>query len=332
MIGVIIAVAVVTAVVAVIKLDATGKKGSGLGDEFLYDLADLGIIDPKLILYKEAAGTVSTGFKNACAVAIDSGGNLYVAGDSAVRIFGKAGTNNTIDLASAPGCVTVSDDGKIFIGLKDHVEVYDAAGKKLAAWSGLGDNAVLTSIAVYRNDVFVADAGNRIVRHYDITGKLVNRIGGKNPDKNIPGFVIPSPYFDLAVAPDGLLRVVNPGKHRIEAYTFDGDLEVSWGKTGAGLDGFCGCCNPINFALLPGGGFVTCEKGLTRVKIFDAQGNFVGAVAGPEQLTDGKWCICETPSQCQVGGFDVAVDGGGRIYVLDTLKNIIRIFDKTSAG
>ena len=67
------------------------------------------------------------------------------------------------------------------------------------------------------------------------------------------------------MASDGLLRVVNPGRHRIEAYTFDGDLEFSWGKVSVGIEGFCGCCNPVNFAILSDGSFITCEKGLTRV-------------------------------------------------------------------
>ncbi len=47
-------------------------------------------------------------------------------------------------------------------------------------WQGINDDSLLTSIAIWKNDVFVADAGNRIVLHYDITGTLVNRIGEKN--------------------------------------------------------------------------------------------------------------------------------------------------------
>ncbi|MHC4639708.1 MAG: NHL repeat-containing protein, partial [Planctomycetota bacterium] len=127
----------------------------------------------------------------------------------------------------------------------------------------------MTSIAVYENNVFAADAGNRIVMRYDTQGKLINTIGQKNTERNIPGFLIPSPYFDLAVGKDGLLRVVNPGLHRIEAYTFDGDLEFWWGRTSTLVEGFCGCCNPVNFAILDDRSFVTCEKGLVRVKIYD---------------------------------------------------------------
>jgi len=217
--------------------------------------------------------------------------------------------------------------------MKDHVEVYGGQGKRLTTWQSLGTDAVLTSIAVSRNDVFVADAGNRVVIHYDTAGNMVNLIGKKDKDKNIEGFVVPSPYFDLAIGRDGLLRVVNPGRHRIEAYTYDGDLEFWWGKFSANVEGFAGCCNPVNFAVLGDDSFVTCEKGLIRVKIYDAEGNFAGVVAGPEQLVKGRSVrICYIPAECEAGGFDVAVDSAGRIFVLDTMKNVVRIFSKTKAG
>jgi hypothetical protein len=115
------------------------------------------------------------------------------------------------ELADEPRCLTVSGDDKIYVGMREHVEVYGGKGKRLAAWASLGKEAVLTSIAAARNDVFVADAGNRVVVRYDTSGKVVNRVGERDEQRNIPGFVIPSPYFDVAVAPDGLLRVVNPG-------------------------------------------------------------------------------------------------------------------------
>ncbi len=60
---------------------------------------------------------------------------------------------------------------------------------------------------------------------------------------------------------------------------------------------------------------------------------FVGAVAGPEQLVEGGIArICHFPADCQAGGFDVAVDAAGRILVLDTIKNVVRIFARREAG
>ena len=330
--GVLIVLAIIIGTVAVVRLDTTGEKGSGLGKEFIYDVKDLGKIDPNLILYEET-GAIGTGFKVARGVAVGFDGHVYVAGDKSIRVvFGSHWLPDDIKLADMPRCLTVTDDGKIYVGMTEHVEVYDGRGKRLATWQSLGDDAVLTSIAVSKNDVFVADAGNRIVIHYDTAGNLINRIGAKDKDKNIPGFVVPSPYFDLAVARDGLLRVTNPGRHRIEAYTFDGDLEFWWGKFSSNVEGFCGCCNPVNFAILDDESFVTCEKGLIRVKIYDPDGAFVRVVAGPEQLVEGSTArIDEWASEVKAGGFDVAVDAAGRIFVLDTIKNVVRIFTRIKA-
>ena len=322
--------AVVTGAVSVLRLDTTGRSGSGLSEEFTYDLVKLAVVDPNLILYAEAGPAVSTGFRQSRAIALDASGRVYVAGDRAIRVFGPGGgSERVIDLSGEPRCLTIAEDGVLYVGVGDHVEVLDAQGGRVAAWDPLGEEAVLTSIAKDNNDVFVADAGHRIVLRYSVAGALVGHIGEKDPDKNIPGFVIPSPHFDLAVSRDGLLRVANPGRNRIETYTFDGDLEFAWGERSVGVKGFCGCCNPVNFAILPDGGFVTAEKGLDRVKIYNSDGGFVGVVAGPAQLGKaGKIKVCNTPEQCQGGGLDVAVGPDGRIYVLDVTDNVVRVFQK----
>ena len=329
-VAVLIAAGVAIAVIAVLRFDATGKKGSGLSSEYAYDLAKLAMIDPNLIHYTQSGPAVSTGLKQSRAIALDANGRIYVAGDKAIRVFSNAGSfERMFELSGEPRCLTVAQNGGFYVGLADHVEVLNAEGKSVAAWDSLGDEAVLTSIAESKDSVFVADAGHRIVLHYDTAGMLVGHIGEKNPDKDIPGFVIPSPHFDLAVSRDGLLRVVNPGRNRIETYTTDGSLEFWWGQRSVKIDGFCGCCNPVNFALLPDGGFVTCEKGLVRVKVYNSDGGFVGVVAGPDQLTGGALMkICDTPEECQGPAFDVAAGTDGRVYVLDPSNNVVKIFSR----
>jgi len=328
-VGVLVGVAVLVAAIAVVRHDVVGRRGSGLDTAFKYDIRELTRIDPNLILYEESSGAMDTGFAASHGIAVDSKGSIYVAGDKAIRVFSQGGDSlREIKLAGEARCVTVVDD-KVYIGLKDRVEVYDALGQRQAGWDSLGADAILTSVAVSGDNVFVADAGNRVVVRYDTAGKTVGDIGKKDSARNVPGFVIPSPYFDVAVSGDGLLRVVNPGRRRIEAYTFDGDLEFWWGQPSVAIEGFCGCCNPVNIAVLPGGGYVTCEKGLARVKVYDSEGEFVGVVAGPSQLVrDGECRVCDLPAECQAGGFDVAVDQAGRVFVLDTIKNVVRTFTR----
>jgi hypothetical protein len=326
LIGSIIAIAVAGGIIAVVYMEIGRKEGSGLSDAFDYNLDSLRRTDPSLILYEEGA-KINTGLENPIGVAVGGDDTIYVAGDKSIRVFNRTGNLvGGITLPESPRALTVAGES-LYIAMTDHVEVYDSEGGQKARWESMGERAFATSIAVSGDNVFVADMGNRIVLRYTTSGDLLRRIGAKDEVRNIPGFVVPSPYFDLAVSDDGLLRVANPGRHRIEAYTFDGDLEIWWGKSSLAIDGFCGCCNPVNFAIMTDGSFVTCEKGLTRVKIYDYEGNFVGVVAGPESFV-GSGHACEDSADCQTGGLDVAVDSLGRVLVLDPHEGTVRIFTR----
>ncbi len=329
LIGAIVTLAIAGAIIAVSRLQTRDKETSGLSDAFTYDLKNLRKTDPKLIQYEEGA-PIQTGFRDVFGIALGPNDAIYVAGDGSVRAFNGNGSRlSEVRLTDSPRCLAVADDGTLYIGMKEHIEVYDPKGVRKANWESLGKNALLTSIAVSGHDVFAADAGNRAVLHYTTSGKLVNLIGKKDETRDIPGFVVPSPYFDLALAPDGLLRVANPGRHRVEAYTFNGDLEFWWGKVSMGIEGFAGCGNPVNFALLSDGTFVTCEKGLPRVKIYAADGDFVGVVAGAELFPTYTY---DGFSSEQTGELDVAVDSQGRILVLDAVEKTVRIFTRIKAG
>jgi hypothetical protein len=211
--------------------------------------------------------------------------------------------------------------------MRSHVEVFDVRGSRQSVWSQPGKRAVLTSIAVADEDVFVADAGSLVVWHYNPGGKQLGAIGKRDPSRGIPGFIVPSPYFDVAVAPDGLLRVVNPGAHCIEAFTFDGHMELSWGKRGIGIEAFCGCCNPSNIAILADGRVVTAEKGIPRVKVYSESGEFESVVVGPETLAASPSAMVETRDELRLHPVDVAVDSRSRILVLDPPAGCVRIFE-----
>ncbi len=327
-----VAAAVVVAVVVVVRRDMSGQRGSGLSEAFDYSLADVKRIDPALIQFRQTA-EIAVALDQARGVAVGPEDRIYAVGDKALQIFESSGASHgQFSLKDEPRCVAVGGvhhafPGRTYIGMKSRVEVLDAAGNRVAAWEDLGPKAMLTSIVTAEQDILVADAGHRIVLRYDPSGKLLGRIGKRDTARHISGFVIPSPYFDLAVAADGLVRVVNPGAHRIEAYTLDGDLEVAWGSHSEGTEGFCGCCNPTNIALLPDGRFVTSEKGIPRVKVYTADGRFAAVVAGPETLAPGETILEETRPDHRLPVFDVAADSRGRVLVLDPLARKVRVFE-----
>jgi hypothetical protein len=274
--------------------------------------------------------------KEARAVAVGPEDHVYVAGDEVIRVFDSLGTPlREIALPGQPTCLAVGGaghayPGRIYAGVGRNIEVFDAEGNAVATCDTPGEKVHPTSIALATSDVFVADSANRVVLRYSGAGKLIREIGKRDPARGVRGFVIPSPFFDVATAGD-VLWVVHPGARRLEAYTFDGLLDRYWGESSTAPEGFFGCCNPAHFALLPDGSFVTAEKGLLRVKVYTADGQFDCVVAGPEQLeAPGTGASPRTASRFdhEYDAVDVAADSRGRVLVLDLARANVRVFER----
>jgi len=91
------------------------------------------------------------------------------------------------------------------------------------------------------------------------------------------------------------------------------------------VEGFCGCCNPIAIALTPEGHYVTCEKGLPRVKLYDPQGVLKCVVAGPESFAANRRLNAGAGrADPTLAALDAVVDRRGHIYILDRAANDIR--------
>jgi len=287
---------------------------------FEYNIEYFKHIEPELLKYTEIR-QIPLGLLQISGIALDIEDNIYVTGERSVIILLNDGQlQSTISMSYTPLCLDVDKNGDLYLGMKNHIEVYNRDGIKKAQWEDMGSNARVTSIKSTDEYIFVADAGNRIVWKYDKSGNYLLKIGEKDESKDIPGYIVPSPFFDVDIDPDGFLWVVNPGRHSLENYTPDGDLRSSWGVFSMTIEGFCGCCNPIHITILDDGKFVTSEKGIARIKVYNRLGNLESVVAAPDQFNEGTV------------GLDLAADSKGRIYVLDPVKKAVRIFAPKNPG
>jgi len=312
--------------VALRSFESRVKAASSAPNPWAYDDTMFRHTDPKLIGYTEARRFRTARSSPRC-LCLEEADKLFVGAGNYVTQYDPAGAQlSEFKVSEEVRCLAMARDGLLHVGLRDHIEVYDRQGRSRAAWESMGKQPYYTGLAVGDADVFVADAGNRIVLRYDRSGKLVGRIGQKDKERNVPGFIVPSAFFDVQIARDGLLRVTNPGRHCVEAYTFDGDLERSWGKPGASIESFCGCCNPIHLALLPDGRVVTFEKGIPRVKVYNAEGTFQCVVAGTESFAQNAR-VCG-PNDCTLGGLTGVVDSKERIYILDLVAGDVRVMER----
>ena len=300
--------------VAVLRLDVRGDRENNPSN-----LDVVPKIDPALIAYEQTAEW-TLGMKQCRALAVGPDDSVYVGGDRTIRVLRPDGTAlREIALDAPPQCLALSgsdaaEPGRLYVGLEDRVEVFDPQGKRIAAWKPLPAEASISGIAAAERDVFVADAGNRIVWRFDLSGRRLGRIGVANEKQNYPGFLVTSRCFPLALGADGLLYVANPRALRVEAFTFGGDLEFSWGKGSSGVEGFFGCCNPACLATMPDGRFLTLEKGVRRVKVYSAAGKFECVVAELDR-TGGE------PGP-------IAADRRGRVFVLDAAAGKVRVFER----
>ena len=302
-------------IVTVVVLDYYSSKPDVLPENpYALNINSFEKIDNSQILYSEIRD-FTINFSMPSGICFNEG-LLYIVGDQKLQIITTTGklVHESI-FEQVPTCVYVSSQN-IFIGFRKSVLLLDHSGLKIIQWNAFSDSTVITSITEKSGTIFVADAGKRIIRKYNIAGKALGIIEGKTGNDQIHGFIIPSPYFDIAFNADGEFWVVNPGKHALENYTIDGDLRTWWKATSVRIEGFSGCCNPAHFAFLPDGSFVTSEKGRVRIKVYKPSGEFLGVVAPPSKFKENS----SAP--------DLATDNLGNIYALDLDRKMIREFER----
>lgn len=242
---------------------------------------------------------------------VDPGDRTYVVGDSTVKIFDPSGTYAGGWETESPGFSVEVTQEEVYIGQEGRLAVYDLSGRLLTTWRDPQRLGRVTAVEVSNDQVIFADALDRCLRRYDREGRFINNIG---EDNRMKGFNIPNGILDFSVDSRGIIHACNPGKHRVERYTAEGELLGHIGRfDGVSPEGFAGCCNPTNVAVDVEGRVYVTEKAGPRAKVYDSEGHLL-AVIGKDEFDPG----CKN--------MDLAVDSRGRVLVSDPVRLQIHVF------
>lgn len=317
----IVLIVLALAIVVIIGKDFIGKKaGKNIENQYKYDVSEFRKVDSTAILFREAV-TFPVDVNEPKGVAV-SGKEIVVVAEKLLLKYDYSGKELLRkDLPDTANCVTVDSNNQIWMGMLHSVALFDQGGILLKRWNSFGDRSVITSVAVSGETVYVADAGNRIVYKCKKNGQILSKIGEKDESKGVPGYIIPSPYFDVALDDNHYLWAVNTGRHSLENYNADGSVRTSWGTASFKIDGFTGCCNPAHIAIMADNSFITSEKGMPRIKWYGQHGEFKGVVAAPDQFNEDSYLAP-----------DIAIDADQRIIALDFERKQIRIFERKADG
>ncbi len=238
-------------------------------------------------------------------------------GDSEVKVFDAEGTLTAHWPTSQRGLSLAVDDETVYVGQEGQVEIFNRSGKLLDTWSDPQRLGSVTAIGLIADHVLVADSKDRCIRRFDRQGQFVNNIG---KDNRMKGFNIPNGAVDFAVDSQGIIHAANPGKHRVERYTLEGEMLGHFGRWDhQNPQGFPGCCNPTNVTVNGDGLVYVTEKAGPRAKVYDAAGELLAVIA-----TDVFDPNCKN--------MDLAVDSEGRVYVVDTVRLQIYVFEPDVDG
>ena len=300
-------------ILAVIIADyMSTRPGRRPPNPFAYDVEEFRLLSADLLKWMETGQIRLDTVPSAIAT---KNGYIFLAAGRELQVIDMQGRRELRrQLPSTPAAIAISGSGMIILAMDNYLIMLDDEGN-MTGESAAVDNSIFTSVAESGGHIFVADAEGRRVLVFNDDLEVTGQFRGESGVSDTHGFIVPNAWFSLAVNPENELWITNPGLHKLQNYTFGGRLRSYIQRRSFDIDGFSGCCNPIHFAFLPGGEFVTSEKGIIRVKVMSEAGDVISVVAPPDKFERGT----RAPA--------VATDEYGNVLLLDFDRNMIRIFE-----
>jgi hypothetical protein len=248
------------------------------------------------------------------AICVDRSGAIFAAGSGRiVRLDQDGKVVATADSPVANEPVVIGKEIEDMVKQQNRVSARDLP-KELEKMKQMLERrrASITGIAATDQDVFVAcPAPNDFTyRVYRFDHNLKNARLVVEKLRGCCG------QMDIQAAGDKLW-IPHNARHRVECRDRDGKEVSAFGKRGrVKPEQFGGCCEPKNLRLTRTGEILAAESGPpTCIKRFSADGKFLGVVALSGSMKGD--CVRVT--------VEVSPDGK-RFYLLDTTKDVIRVY------
>jgi len=251
-------------------------------------------------------------FDSPAGVAVDSGGNLFVADTNNSRIQRIDPQGKLLKMWGDPG----SEAGRCFSGPlrllitgEDILWVADTDNNRLQSFNsmglfqkevgslGQGPGQFSRPIGLAMDpggNMWVCDSGNHRLQKFDPAMKNVLAIIPENPrpSSSLGEFNTP---WGVACDATGTIYVADTMNHRIQRFAKDGTPIGSFGTMGQGKDEFF---KPTDILIDRNGALFIVDSGNNRIKKHDAQGVYItewgkkGTLArefdNPQQMTESR--------------------------------------------